>query len=161
MQYIHCGRLLTGDTAPIDEAGLLIEDGYVAAAGPHEEIDVPAEATHIDHSDATVTPGLIDAHLHLQGVRSMDPFSWVRESSELGAARATADLRALLAAGFTAVRDVGSQTGLALKTAVEDGAVPGPRVFTSGRSISQTGGHGDAHYLPYEWANDGGDLDAC
>ncbi len=155
MQYVTCGRLVPGDGAPIDDAGLLIEDGRVVAAGPAEDVDAPAEAERIDHGDATVTPGLIDAHLHLQGGRSMDPFAWVRESSELGTARATADLRALLGAGFTAVRDVGSETGLALRTAVEDGTIPGPRVFTSGQSISQTGGHGDAHYLPYEWVENG------
>jgi len=155
MQYVTCGRLVPGDGAPIDDAGLLIEDERVVAAGPAEDVNAPAEAERIDHGDATVTPGLIDAHLHLQGGRSMDPFAWVRESSELGTARATADLRALLGAGFTAVRDVGSETGLALRAAVEEGEIPGPRVFTSGQSISQTGGHGDAHYLPYEWVEDG------
>ena len=156
MQYVTCDRLVPGDGAPIDDAGVLVEDGRIVAAGRRTEIDVPSNADRIEHDEATVTPGLIDAHLHLQGARSMDPFAWIRESSELGTARATADLRALLAAGFTAVRDVGSETGLALRDAVKDDEIPGPRVFTSGQSISQTGGHGDAHYLPYEWVEDGG-----
>lgn len=79
------------------------------------------------------------------------------EPETLGAARATADLHALLKAGFTAVRDVGSATG-GLKRAVEDEEIPGPRVFTSGPSISQTGGHGDTHMLPYEWVADRGGI---
>lgn len=154
MQYVTCDRLFRGTGTPIDDAGLLIDDdGRITAAGPREEINVPATANRVEYEDATVIPGLIDAHLHLKGARSMDPFTWVRESSELGTARATADLRALLQAGFTAVRDVGSDTGLGLREAVTEGAIPGPRIFTSGPSISQTGGHGDAHYLPYEWAN--------
>lgn len=152
MHVIDCETLVTGVAdGPIDGGRVVIEDGRVTAAGAADEIPRSDDAEHVDHADATVIPGLIDAHLHLFGSRSMDPFDWVKESSELGTARATADLRKLLGAGFTSVRDVGSETGLALRAAVDDGTIPGPRVFTSGRSISQTAGHGDSHYLPYEW----------
>lgn len=137
----------------IDEGRLLIEDGSVRAAGPRESVTVPDDATRIDHRDATAIPGLIDAHLHLSGGRSMEPLTRITESSELGAVRATADLRSLLAAGFTAVRDVGSDAGLALREAVAAGEIPGPQVFTSGNSISQTGGHGDMHMLPLSVAD--------
>jgi imidazolonepropionase-like amidohydrolase len=153
MYVIHCGTLVDGvREAPIDDGRVVAENGRVVDAGPADEVDVPEDAEPIDHSRETVIPGLIDAHLHLWGSRSMEPFDWLRESSELGTARATADLRTLLTAGFTTVRDVGSETGLALREAVDDGTIPGPRVFTSWRSLSQTGGHGDSHYLPYEWA---------
>ncbi|ESP87798.1 metal-dependent hydrolase family protein [Candidatus Halobonum tyrrellensis] len=152
-RVVECGTLLDGESEPVDDARLVVEAGRVADAGPREDVDAPDGAAVVDHGDATVTPGLVDAHVHLTGDRSMDPMTWVTESTELGAARATADLRRLLAAGFTAVRDVGSGTGLALRDAVADGEVPGPRVYTSGRSISQTGGHGDSHMLPYEWAD--------
>jgi imidazolonepropionase-like amidohydrolase len=152
---VDCARLLDGtDADPIDDARLVAEDGRVSAVGPREDVAAPDGAEHHEYPEETVIPGMIDAHLHLMGARSMDPMDWVTESSELGAARATADLRDLLAAGFTTVRDVGSPTGIALSTAVESGAIPGPRVRSSGRSISQTGGHGDAHYLPYEWVGD-------
>jgi len=154
MYVIDCGTLVDGvSESPIDGGRVLVEDGRVVDAGAAESVDAPDDAAHIDHSDATVIPGLIDAHLHLFGSRSMEPFDWMRESSELGTARATADLRTLLGSGFTSVRDVGSETGLALREAVDDGTIPGPRVYTSWRSLSQTGGHGDSHYLPYEWAN--------
>ena len=160
MRVIDTGLLITGrDDPPLFDARVVVEEaaepddgtGRIVAVGPQEDVEAPADAAHDAHG--VLLPGLIDAHLHLQGARSMDPMQWVTESSELGTARATADLRRILAAGFTAVRDVGSTTGLGLRGAVEQGEIPGPRVFTSERSISQTAGHGDAHYLPYEWAD--------
>ncbi len=153
---IDAGLLVDGtEDRPIADARLVIEDGQVATVGTQESVAAPDGADHRSYPEATVVPGLIDAHLHLSGARTMNPMDWVTESTELGAARATADLRSLLSAGFTTVRDVGSGTGLALREAVEQGAIPGPRVFTSGRAISQTGGHGDSHFLPYDWVEDG------
>ena len=152
MQVIDADLLVTGrDEEPLPDARVVVEDDRIAEVGTQEAVDAPDDAAHEAHE--YVIPGLVDAHLHLQGGREMDPMQWVTTSSELGVARATADLRDLLAAGFTAVRDVGSTTALALRDAVEAGEIPGPRVFTSGRSISQTAGHGDSHMLPYEWAD--------
>jgi imidazolonepropionase-like amidohydrolase len=154
MHVFECGTLFTGEGEPISDGRLLVADGRIEAAGPRESVSVPEEVEETsDYSDETVIPGLIDAHVHLTGGRSMNPLTAVTESTELGAVRATADLRKLLAAGFTTVRDVGSGTGIALREGVESGDVPGPRVRSSGRSISQTGGHGDLHMLPYEVAN--------
>jgi imidazolonepropionase-like amidohydrolase len=153
MEYIDCGTLVDGTgKQPISDARILVEDGRIVEVGPAEAVAAPDDADRIDHADETVIPGLIDAHLHLKGSRSMEPFDWIRESTELATARATADVRTLLEAGFTAVRDVGSEAGLPIRRAVDDGTIPGPRVFTSGSSFSQTAGHGDRHYLPYEWA---------
>ena len=154
---IDAGRLVDGtDSEPITDARLVVADGRVTAVGTQESVQMPDDADHHVYPAATVTPGLVDAHLHLSGARTMNPMDWATESTELGAARATADLRSLLSAGFTSVRDVGSGTGLALREAVAGGDVPGPRVFTSGRAISQTAGHGDSHFLPYEWVDDSG-----
>ncbi|WP_053947380.1 metal-dependent hydrolase family protein [Halolamina sediminis] len=153
MEYIDCGTLVDGTgKQPISDARILVEDGRIVEVGPAEAVAAPDDAERIDHAGETVIPGLIDAHLHLKGSRSMEPFDWIRESTELATARATADVRTLLEAGFTAVRDVGSEAGLPIRRAVDDGTIPGPRVFTSGSSFSQTAGHGDRHYLPYEWA---------
>ena len=153
MNYIECGTLIDGiGDEPIDDAALVIEDGAVVDVGPVEDVEEPDDTDHVDHSGEAVIPGLIDAHLHLHGSRSMDQFSWITEDVTLQTARATADLRKLLAAGFTSVRDVGSAAGLGLRGAVEDGSIPGPRIYTSGKAMSQTAGHGDAHFLPYAWA---------
>jgi len=156
MRYFDCDTLIDGVTdAPIREARVLVEDGAVTAVGPRADVDAPDDAERVDPPGEVVVPGFVDAHVHLQGARSMDPMDWVTESAALGTARATADLRSLLSAGFTAVRDVGSTTGLALRDAVQEGAIPGPRIYTSGRAISQTAGHGDVHFLPVEWVEDG------
>ena len=152
--HVDCGTLVDGDGRVLEDARLVIEDGRVTEAGPREEVDDAGE--RVDHSDRVVVPGFIDAHVHMQGLRTMDPRDWVLADDTACAARATADCRRLLEAGFTSVRDVGSTVALGLREAVESGDVPGPRIYTSGRSISQTGGHGDAHFLPYEWAREGG-----
>jgi imidazolonepropionase-like amidohydrolase len=151
--HVDCGTLIDGTGSVIEDARLRVADGRVAAAGPREDVDPAGE--RVDHSGETVIPGLIDAHCHLVGARSMDPMDWVLEDDALGAARATADLRTLLRAGFTAVRDCGSSVALGLRAAVDDGTIPGPRIYTSGKAISQTAGHGDTHELPYDWAIDG------
>jgi imidazolonepropionase-like amidohydrolase len=156
MRYFDCGTLIDGfSDDPVHDARVVVEDGTVAAVGPREEVSAPEDADRVDCTGEVVVPGLVDAHVHLQGSRSMDPMDWVTDSTALGTARATADLRSLLSAGFTAVRDVGSTTGLALRDAVDEGTIPGPRIYTSGQAISQTAGHGDVHFLPVEWVEDG------
>ena len=152
-RYVDCGTLVRATGESIADARIRIEGGRVADVGTRESVEAVGE--RVDHSGEIVLPGLVDAHLHLQGHRSMDPMEWVTERTALSTARATADLRSLLDAGFTTVRDVGSTTALGLREAVDEGTIPGPRVFTSGRAISQTGGHGDVHSLPHEWVADG------
>ena len=149
--HVDCGTLVDGDGRVLEDARVRVEDGRVTEAGPREE--VAADGEGVDHADRVVTPGFVDAHVHLQGYRSMDPTDWVLADEAACASRATADCRRLLEAGFTSVRDLGSTVALGVREAVEAGDVPGPRVYTSGRAISQTGGHGDAHFLPYEWAD--------
>lgn len=161
MQCFDCGTLIDGIAdEPIDDARILVEDGTITAVGGQDELAVPEDADRVDHTDAVVIPGLIDAHLHLFGSRSVDPFTRVTEGHRdaLRAARATADLEAIIEAGFTAVRDVGSSVAIGLRDAVEEGEIPGPRIYTSGPALSQTAGHGDAHYLPYKWVDDNDDL---
>jgi imidazolonepropionase-like amidohydrolase len=154
MPVIECEILIDGvSDEPRHDVAIAIEEGEIVEVGDRGEItDDTAENSYHEHS--VVIPGLIDAHCHLSGVRSMNPMEWVTTDVATMTARATADLRELVSSGFTAVRDVGSSTGLGLRTAVEEGEIPGPRVYTSGQAISQTGGHGDSHFLPYEWAQD-------
>lgn len=154
MQYVDCGSLYDGTgVESLTDARLLIEGGRVIEAGPVEDVAPPTDATRIDHSGEVVIPGLVDAHVHLWGYRAMDPFTRITEShrESLLAARATVDLRRLLEAGFTTVRDVSSAVALGLRDAVAEGELPGPRIFTSGKGFSQTAGHGDHHFLPNRW----------
>lgn len=147
---VACGTLIDGlANEPMSDMAVVIDGEEIRAVTTLE--DAPAHADVIDHSDEVVVPGLIDAHLHLKGWPSLDQSDYLSYDVAAGAARATVHLERLLEAGFTTVRDVDSRTALGLRTAVEEGSIPGPRIHTSHRAIYQTGGHGDAHYLPYEW----------
>lgn len=159
LTVLDCAWLIDGtDSEPIRDARIVFQDGRVTAVGDQDEITVPDALDEDDHHEfpeETILPGLIDAHVHLIGARSVDPLEWVTMKPSQSAARATVDLRALLAAGFTTVRDVGSNVAIGLREAVREGELPGPHIYTSGQTFSQTGGHGDVQTLPYEWAISG------
>jgi len=156
MRVFDTERLVDGrrDDA-VEDARLVVDDGEVVDAGPREHVDAPADADSESLHDATIVPGFVDAHVHLQGARSMNVEDWLATPDSEAAARATTDLRRLAAAGFTSVRDLGSSVGLGLRAAIRSGDVRGPRVFTSGRAISQTAGHGDVHGVAHERVADG------
>ncbi|USZ73695.1 amidohydrolase family protein [Natronosalvus halobius] len=161
MKAIDCGTLIDGiSEEPLSDGRIVIEDGRITAVGTRSEVSVPGDAERIDHSNETVLPGLIDAHLHINGWRSLQPFDMTTLDIVTQTARATEDLKVLLRGGFTSVRDCGGPTGLGLREAVEEGSIAGPRIYTSWKSFSQTAGHADAHFLPYEWVTGGGSGDA-
>ena len=156
-RYVDCGMLYDGmGHGTVRDARIVIDDGRVRDVGPVEDVPEPDGAARIDHSGEFVLPGLIDAHIHMSGMRQMDPFSRLTELEQesLRAARATVDCQDLLAAGFTTVRDLSSKIGLGLRDAIAEGEIPGPRLYTSGLAFSQTAGHSDTHYLPYRWIED-------
>jgi imidazolonepropionase-like amidohydrolase len=140
--------------APRNGWAVQIDNGRIAALLP--EAQLPDNITRVDLSGKTLLPGLIDAHVHLLGQRTMDNRDMAFIGEGLRAARATADLGRLLAAGITTVRDCGSYTALALKQAVAEGSVQGPRIVACGRFIERTGGADDAPYMPLAWAQQGG-----
>jgi len=146
---IHAGHLLdvkTGKT--LNDAWVVIQDGKIVRAGTGAE----AAANIIELPNATLLPGLIDAHTHL----TFDPnFGYqelgvsIPKQALIGAKNA----RITLEAGFTTVRNVGAggYTDIALRDAINEGMVPGPRIMASGPALSITGGHCDQNLLPYEW----------
>ncbi|MCC2654572.1 MAG: amidohydrolase family protein [Microvirga sp.] len=140
--------------APVVGHSVLVRGDRIVAVLP--EGQVPEDASRLDLTGKTILPGLIDAHVHLLGQRTMDNRDMTFIGEGLRAARATADLGRLLAAGITTVRDCGSFTALALKQAVAEGSVPGPRIVACGRFIERTGGADDAPYMPVAWAQEGG-----
>lgn len=158
MKVFDCGTLIDGlEDEPISDARVLVEDGRIVDVGTQEGIEAPDDATRVDHSTETVIPGLIDAHLHINGWRSLRPFDMTTLDIVTATARATDDLRTLLGGGFTSVRDCGGPTGLGLREAVDEGSIAGPRIYTSWKSFSQTAGHADAHFLPYSWVTGDGE----
>ena len=136
------------------ENGVVIVNGkFIEFAGSSSEAQIPVKSKVIDGSGLTAMPGLIDAHLHLVGLRK-DMFRepWILPYDTF-VARVINDLRSLIEAGFTTVRDCGSMIALRLKPALNEGTIIGPRIVASGPIVTQTFGHGDEHYLPIEWVD--------
>ena len=150
---IHAGHLLDVKTGKlIADQTLVIEDGRIVSTGAAAEAKIPADAMRIELPNATVLPGLIDAHTHL----TMEPkFGYERLAiSEPRAALTGAkNARLTLLAGFTTARNVGAggYTDVALRDAINAGDVPGPRLLVSGPALSITGGHCDNNMLPSEF----------
>src|SRR5690606_32331206 len=142
--------LWTGLDGIVENARIEIEEGIIRGiekAGPTSAEEV------IDGRGAWVIPGLIDSHMHVWGIRSANPVNWVVDPMAIRPFRAMADLRKVLAAGFTTIREAGGVLGPAVRDAVTEGSVIGPRVYPSHLGLSSTGGHGDCHSLPVEWVH--------
>ena len=149
---IRGGILLKGKNLdPVQGHAILIEGKKIVKIAPEAQISLRKEWRVLDASGHTVMPGLIDAHMHFFGSRSPDPMMWALEPKMLNCARAVSDARKLLDYGFTTVRDVGSRNGVAIKRAVEEGSIMGPRTIPAHLGLSMTCGHGDVHNLPSEW----------
>jgi imidazolonepropionase-like amidohydrolase len=151
--YIRAGRLFdaTGDNVR-ENMVIVVQDERIQNVGPASAVSIPAGAAVIDLSRATVLPGLIDCHTHL-GARAdrYDEISRFKDTPFQSAFVAVVNARKTLEAGFTSVRDVGSEPFLAvdLRNSIKEGLVPGPRIVASGPAISITGGHGDLNnYSP-------------
>ena len=150
---IHAGHLLDVKTGKLlSDQTLVIEDGHIVTSGAATEAKIPADAVRIELPNATVLPGLIDAHTHL----TMEPkFGYERLAISLPREALTGakNARLTLQAGFTTARNVGASgyTDVALRDAINAGDVPGPRLLVSGPALSITGGHCDNNMLPSEF----------
>ncbi|PEQ13132.1 hypothetical protein B2G71_09685 [Novosphingobium sp. PC22D] len=153
---IHAGTLLAvPGQAPMTQASVILENGKVRAVMPGyvdaATAGLPADAQIIDLRDKFVMPGFMDMHLHLTsgGPSRSDPMLRLREPPEYWSLNAYRNGLATLMAGFTTVRDLGSQgdTVFGLRDAIRDGIVAGPKIIAAGEGISPTNGHADAHGL--------------
>ena len=124
---------------PVEPVVVVVEGERITAAGSPAQIKVPEGAKRIALGARTLLPGLIDAHVHLKGWRSSNPNDILITPHPLAALRAAADCRKLLHAGFTTVRDCGGCLGPNLRDAIAAREIPGPRILTAYRGLSQTG----------------------
>jgi imidazolonepropionase-like amidohydrolase len=148
IKVVFAGRLIDGTSNTVrTNVSIVIEKDRIKEVRDGRASIAGAEV--VDLSDATVMPGLIDAHTHLTmqiGRDTSNPaFGLMRRPSYI-ALNATQYARVTLLAGFTTVRDVGASefVDLSLRDAINNGIIPGPRMFVSGKALSITGGHGDA-----------------
>lgn len=149
---IRGGLILEGRALePVQGKAVVVEGDRILKVAPEREIRAQKDWRVIDAEGCTVLPGLIDAHMHFFGSRSPDPMMWAIEPPMLNCARAVSDARKLLDHGFTTVRDLGSRNGVAIKRAVDEGSIMGPRTVPAHMGLSMTCGHGDVHNLPSEW----------
>lgn len=129
-----------------------IEDDRIMAVGPATAI--PSGGRDVQVLDATgqfVMPGMMDCHVHLLSSGAADyAIRGLKELLPYTAIRGAANAKTLLEMGYTTVRDVGAMGygNIALRQAIADRLVPGPRIFAAGHSLSVPGGHGDSYYRP-------------
>lgn len=136
------------NAAPRADWVVLVVDGRIAAVGPSVSILAPEGAREIALPNATLIPGLIDTHTHLL-LREYSTQSWddqvLRDSEATRVIRAVSGARATLMAGFTTIRDLGSEgagyADVALRQGIANGAMAGPRLFVAGRAIVARGGY--------------------
>ena len=144
---LHAARLLHVDTGAIDQPGeILVEGDRIRAVGT--SVDHPRGAKIIDLGDTTLLPGLIDAHVHLFLHPGAEDLQTVEESVPWRTILAEQAAKADLLAGFTAERDMGTEgagsADTAIRDAINQGLIPGPRMRISGNAIDIMGGHEDA-----------------
>ncbi|WP_199242831.1 amidohydrolase family protein [Vitiosangium sp. GDMCC 1.1324] len=151
-------RVFDGVSAKLQEGWVVLVRGdRIAAAGPAAQVKAPADAEVIDLPDTTLLPGLIEGHSHLL-LHPYNETSWndqvLREPLALRVARATNHARDTLLAGFTTVRDLGTEgaadADVGLKQAIQQGIIPGPRVLATTRAIVATGSYAPKGFAP-EW----------
>ena len=162
LAVIH-GRVIDGlGREPIDDGYVLCRGGRIEAVGAMADYRVPTDddLQVLDVAGRTLLPGLIDCHTHLvyNGFTTLDALD--RCSIETATINALLNARKVLRAGFTTIRDVGTvaNVAVAVRDAVNDAKVAGPRIIASGQIIGPTGGLGDT--LPPHWERVSGGLGA-
>jgi imidazolonepropionase-like amidohydrolase len=155
---LHAARLLDVESGRITTPGeILVEGNQIKEVGA--KVTRPPQAEVIDLGDTTVLPGLIDAHVHLFLHPGAEDLQTIQESVPQRTITATLAAREDLMAGFTAERDMGTEgagsADTAVRNAIDNGQIPGPRLRISGNAINILGGHEDAigynpeqHILP-------------
>src|SRR5437879_3120793 len=166
---LHAKRLLDIENGRVLSPGeVLVEGERIAEVG--KTVKHPAGAEIIDLGDRTLLPGMIDAHIHLFLHPGAEDLQTVQESVPERTITATLAAREDLMAGFTAERDMGTEgagsADTAVRNAINEGRIPGPRLRISGNAINILGGHEDAigynpaqHVLPNaDFANNADEL---
>ena len=154
---IRAGSLLDGSNAAPRKNQVIFVRGNRIEKVSDASVQIPDGSTVIDLSSATVLPGMIDSHTHI--------FLWGEDPAKGGydenilkagialrAARATFACRRALEQGFTTIRDLETEGAgygdIEIKQAIEEGTIPGPRIFGATRAISTTGGYNLEGYAP-------------
>ncbi|MBV9958066.1 MAG: amidohydrolase family protein, partial [Acidobacteria bacterium] len=152
LTYIKAGRLFDGRSDKLlSNAVIIVQGKQIMQVG--QGLAVPSGANVIDLGDLTVMPGLIDAHTHIVLHAGDYDAQILRETPEFRAIYATRSALLTLEAGVTTIRDLGNEgagfADIALRDAIAQGLVPGPRIIAAIRPVTSTGGYRLVGYSPY------------
>jgi imidazolonepropionase-like amidohydrolase len=150
--YLSADRVFDGEVMHEGWA-IVVEADKIVSVGPKDKVKEPAGAIKINYPNSTLLPGLIEGHSHLL----LYPYNitdWdtqvLKETDAYRTARATVHAKNTLMAGFTTARDLGTEgagySDVALKRAINEGVIPGPRLMVAGRAIVSTGSYGPKGY---------------
>ena len=152
---LKAAQLIDGTgRAPIKNGVVVVKDDKIEAVGAEGQVSIPTGAKVVDLGDATLLPGFIDAHTHVVGRVLGDPDKEndaVRDYASFGAILGVKNVERTLLAGFTSIRNVGAPDfdDFALRKAINEGWIAGPRMQAAGHAIGITGGHCDENgYKP-------------
>ena len=135
----------------VDNPAILVgEDGRIQAIGQLAAMTVPEGTKTIDLAGMTLLPGLIDMHVHLDSPADIGGYRGLEYTDSFWGMTAVGNAKAMLDAGFTTVRNVGSdnRNDVGLAQAIRDGYAVGPRIVPAGYALGATGGHCDSTFLP-------------
>jgi imidazolonepropionase-like amidohydrolase len=167
---IQADRVFDGEKM-LTGVSVFVHNGKIAAIGPTANIKPASDVVVLKFPGCTLMPGLIEGHSHLL-LHPYNETSWddqvLKETDAYRVARATVHAKNTLMAGFTTIRDLGTEgagyADVGLKKAIEDGVIPGPRMLVAGRAIVATGSYGpkgfdnDFNVMLGAEAADGNDL---
>jgi len=150
--------VVTGDRMLDVQTGRYVEhpaifigdDGRITGVADARTVRWGADVKHIDLAGRTLLPGLIDMHVHLDSPADIGGYRGLEFTDSFWAMTAVGNARAMLDAGFTTVRNVGSgnRNDVGLKQAIDNGYAVGPRIVPAGFALGATGGHCDSTFLP-------------
>jgi imidazolonepropionase-like amidohydrolase len=150
--YLTADRIFDGEVVHTGWA-VVVEADKIVSIGPKEKVKEPSGSIKVNYPNSTLLPGLIEGHSHLL----LYPYNitdWdtqvLKETDAYRTARATVHAKNTLMAGFTTARDLGTEgagySDVALKRAINEGIIPGPRLMVAGRAIVSTGSYGPKGY---------------
>lgn len=136
----------------VDSPVIVIEDDRILSMTGDIERRQNSDQV-INLAGMTLLPGLVDSHVHIEGNQSLHGFEKLGQSDQAALLSGVSNARDMLTAGITTIRNLGSRTygDIALRDAINDGIIDGPRIFAAGPPLGITGGHCDSTLLPREF----------
>ena len=150
VEAVSASRLLDVASGKyVDNPLVIVTDGRITSIGKKGDA-VPAGAKVVDLPGATLLPGLIDMHAHISALAEIGGYNSLQYSARFWSVVQTANAKKTLNAGFTTIRNVGSDAfdDVGLREAIDAGYVVGPRIVTATYAIGATGGHCDSTFFP-------------